>query len=1247
MQLYSVELDHEFELVLDQRCHLIINTSSIKGTKLVKKLTKGNTFKQKIDIQYNTSQIPYFYQKLNLKLRNPTTGQVASSTPIYVFFTPHNTVEVWNDLDFENTKRIWDDPEVNPTVQKIYIKKQNIPQSNLSDADFHNSEMEKSYVSMEGLAYSIPVYKVIESDTVEDFEEEDIIIPNNNKGNGYGKSLNYTPQEVNKKSSNFRIWLGTITGNIRTAVENDLAACSGGSLGLIDIPIWDIKITLMDKDNVGFGCFGVDDKLAEGYSDKQGNFALSFISKQRYKGGLFGCAREGDALELYLIIDARNGGNTIRVVKRLGGTRDITISKSNPMDYNYWDTQRSFGTVFPSSSGVKAQLLGWANHCREFANTVYGLPGSRDPLEIMIAPFSQSGGAFFFPAGYKAKVLGLSALASFLLTPVGVLSNYFSNKDCIYMGEDNELDEDFTYHEFGHYFMWHLQDKSWLNPLEASFADHGIKYNAENVRIAWTEGWAEGFSQIADAQFRSLDNESGFNNYCNSGNQTIITDYELRRYDKRNPENYELANVERNGTTSLESVMTHGYVSELNIGAILYDLYDGNALDNDGNRIIIGSSPQISVPNDQVTLTLAEICQPILNNRGTGGFINQGNHLINHIVQYFAELRKLHGCNKDRGLADLFMFDKISDFATPSQHILNTDAISNIVTIGFEQFKDKDFNQYKYKGSESETFTLDNNALPSALLSFNFGSSIANGEATISDNLTVSNNALLSFNRNLPIGYAFIPNGGIPLQGSTLDVDVCGQMRLNVQQNGKVELGDNTGGYKAKVKIGNAGLFHFHNESTLTINNESDLIVKSGGTLVIRSGAILNVLGTGKIKVEAGGYICIESGAVLNFSPQSELYIDPLAVIGTNPLAEVNGVTCSNTFSICNITGGNPTIVLTNSEALRFDGTTTVVEVADQAKLNFATNPFTFEAIIQSSHTGGFGNIEAILSKRSFVSGSVSDGFIFGIWSGGQLFVQAAGAPNILDNNIAFGYNLYDGQCHHVALTRTGNTLQFFVDGNPTGAFLTGRNISSTGNMLRIGRNGLSGLFYNGLIGEIRLWNLTRTTSEIQSNINTPVGTLQGQGGLVALWDMKDGTQALSDLSGFLPLANGVLGFSAASETIDPQWVSSCSINCTTPGISNFRIGQFNEEATGKVDGGQLQIEAYPNPFSDGLTIFISSNHEKTKIKITNVNGFEVYSENSIPSNTIIEVGQDLPSGLYFVHFNSGGESKVIKIVKI
>ena len=107
------------------------------------------------------------------------------------------------------------------------------------------------------------------------------------------------------------------------------------------------------------------------------------------------------------------------------------------------------------------------------------------------------------------------------------------------------------------------------------------------------------------------------------------------------------------------------------------------------------------------------------------------------------------------------------------------------------------------------------------------------------------------------------------------------------------------------------------------------------------------------------------------------------------------------------------------------------------------------------------------------------------------------------------------GGWHHVAVTYDGRGganaaagLAIYVDGVAVpvtrinnAAYVAMENTAST---LQIGRESPSWQQFDGALDEIRVWNLARTASEIQSTMTTEVGS--GEPGLVAAWRFNEGS---------------------------------------------------------------------------------------------------------------------------------------------
>ena len=122
----------------------------------------------------------------------------------------------------------------------------------------------------------------------------------------------------------------------------------------------------------------------------------------------------------------------------------------------------------------------------------------------------------------------------------------------------------------------------------------------------------------------------------------------------------------------------------------------------------------------------------------------------------------------------------------------------------------------------------------------------------------------------------------------------------------------------------------------------------------------------------------------------------------------------------------------------------------------------------------------------------------------------------------------------HIAVTYDGTTLRMYIDGvfdADTVAQFGQPNLAD----LRIGTSSNCDNSFEGLIDEVRIWNVTRSPSDIAQNYNKLVDP--NSTGLVGYWNFNESIadQNVFDIS---PLANdGTLGFSSAVADHDPTRV--------------------------------------------------------------------------------------------------------------
>jgi chitodextrinase len=77
---------------------------------------------------------------------------------------------------------------------------------------------------------------------------------------------------------------------------------------------------------------------------------------------------------------------------------------------------------------------------------------------------------------------------------------------------------------------------------------------------------------------------------------------------------------------------------------------------------------------------------------------------------------------------------------------------------------------------------------------------------------------------------------------------------------------------------------------------------------------------------------------------------------------------------------------------------------------------------------------------------------------------------------------------NHVAVTWDGATMRFYINGVAADAMARGGTLQSTTTPLRIGGNLPYGEFFQGRIDEVRIYSRALTPTEVQSDMNTPVG---------------------------------------------------------------------------------------------------------------------------------------------------------------
>ena len=264
-----------------------------------------------------------------------------------------------------------------------------------------------------------------------------------------------------------------------------------------------------------------------------------------------------------------------------------------------------------------------------------------------------------------------------------------------------------------------------------------------------------------------------------------------------------------------------------------------------------------------------------------------------------------------------------------------------------------------------------------------------------------------------------------------------------------------------------------------------------------------------------------------------------------------------------NGTGGNGTSSATprwNSSgilggAYSFDGGD-YVEVPDDPSLNFGTGDFTVEAWIYIDSLADEHN--RILTKYN--NGSANEmGFIISIHSGKLTSYIGMGGETLPGVN-----TLSTGSWYHIVLVRSGNNAYQYINGtlDKSGSGLSSK-IASSSSALGIAGKPSDSYYFNGLIDEIKMYNVSFTAAQIQANYNQGIAKHNMIESSMAardeIWQTcitpndgtEDGTTSCSNNLTILnavptqgtPILNSTFGTNKSSENLTVYNVSTSDID--------------------------------------------------------------------------------------------------------
>lgn len=207
--------------------------------------------------------------------------------------------------------------------------------------------------------------------------------------------------------------------------------------------------------------------------------------------------------------------------------------------------------------------------------------------------------------------------------------------------------------------------------------------------------------------------------------------------------------------------------------------------------------------------------------------------------------------------------------------------------------------------------------------------------------------------------------------------------------------------------------------------------------------------------------------------------------------------------------------------ALNFDGINDFITINDAPSLDMnGDSTLTIEFWFRTTDTGA----QRIVSK--FQGNPNHTGYGVALYSDGSIGAAKVSTLANYSQITSTGVNYSDGLWHHFAVVMPGTNAtnyQMFIDCNLASVVVSSNTLSASimnDVNLTLGTDISNADFFSGDLDEVKIWNVARTLSNIQSGMLAPGNPAES--GLVAYFDLNDGvplstnsTTSASDQSPF------------------------------------------------------------------------------------------------------------------------------------
>jgi Concanavalin A-like lectin/glucanases superfamily len=297
------------------------------------------------------------------------------------------------------------------------------------------------------------------------------------------------------------------------------------------------------------------------------------------------------------------------------------------------------------------------------------------------------------------------------------------------------------------------------------------------------------------------------------------------------------------------------------------------------------------------------------------------------------------------------------------------------------------------------------------------------------------------------------------------------------------------------------------------------------------------------------------------------------------------------------------------------------LQIPDSPALN-PTSAITIEAWVLINEPFAHAACRSIVGKNfthAYWVGACSTG------SGAVLRSYVRGSTSLKDGGV-----IPNGTWIHIAVTSDGTTRKHYIDGELVGTFSEAGPPTGSTSPLQIGGDAAYEFSPNGLVDEVRLWNVARTQDQIRATINVPLTSAQP--GLVAVWPMGGPNDALGAHDGsFVGNVPPILG---------PPVTSTCGSSTTSALCLQGHFAVTATFRTGPQGSASSQAHVVVAGPDSGILWFFSSSNWEVMVKVIDGcglnNRFWVFS--AATTNVYYQLNvTDVRSGETKIYFNYQG----------